>query len=103
MTSASTITLSTIQLKRLLTDAATAGATAALEGMAPTENMLTKNEVMRWLKRIGKPTTYLKKMEDEGLIHGKRNGSSSNSMILYRKSDVQTAMQSLNLFNFINN
>lgn len=97
-----TIQLTSIQLKRLLKEAATAGATAALEAMAPRESELTKNDVMRWLVRIGKPASYMKRLEEEGLIKGERRGSAANSPIYYRRSDVETAMQSLKLFPVIN-
>lgn len=96
------IQLTTFQLRRLLKEAATAGATEALQALSPKENELTKNEVMRWLKSLGKPTTFIKKLEDEGLIHGHRKGSSSNSTIRYRRSEVEQALQTLNLFPIIN-
>lgn len=97
-----TIQLTSLQLKRLLKEAAAAGATAAMEAMAPKESELTKNDVKRWLIRIGKPAAFLERLEDEGLVKGERRGSKANSPIYYKRSDVETAMQSLNLFPVIN-
>lgn len=96
------IQLSNIQLKRLLKEAAAAGAQQAIEAIAPTEEKLTKNEVMRWLRRLGRPGTDVEEMEKEGLIKGERSGSCSNSPIYYSRCDVQQAMQALNLFPIIN-
>lgn len=96
------IQLDTIQLKRLLQDAAEAGAQKALESLAPTESELTQNEVMRWMKRLGKPASIVKKMKQEKLIHGVSRTGSANSTIYYKKSEVHQAMQALNLFPIIN-
>lgn len=94
--------LNSYQLKQLLTNAAAAGAQKALECLAPTEESLTKNDVIRWFKRIGVSTTMIRKMEVQGLIKPERSGTAANSAIRYKRSDVQTALDAMKLTSVIN-
>lgn len=90
-------------LKKLLESAAEQGAMRALAHLQPKENLITKNEAMRWLRRIGISIKYIKVWEDAGLISSIRNGKTANSAKYYKKDEIQGVINSTELFTFINN
>lgn len=76
----------------MLKQAAELGAAEYVRSLEPTEDLISKGDVIRWLKRLKKKATLLNEFEEKGMVTGNRIGSHANSMVMYSKAEIKSAL-----------
>lgn len=96
-----TITLS--QLKEIISEMTEVGYMRAVRHYEPHMDEVSRREVLGWFKILGLKPSCLDKMENEGLIKGKRKGAGTNSPKYYSKVKIKEALISLNINKYLFN
>lgn len=96
------VTLDLFELKDICMQMAELGAAANEKKRSPISDEIKKREAYRWLKSLGYEPSLLDKMDNNGLIHKKRKGTSKNSPLMYSKFEIQSAINALRMNDFIN-
>lgn len=90
------------QLKNIMADMAQIGYMKAVKAYEPTKDNVSSRELIRWFNTMNISPSYIKKMESEGLIKGKRKGTSKNSPIYYSRLEIKQALAAIDFNKYIN-
>ena len=77
-------------------------AAASEKKRAPVSDEISQREVYRWIKTMGYDPSFLDKLEELGLIHKYRKGTTKKSPIMYSKFEIQTVINSHRMGSYIN-
>ncbi len=97
-----TITLELFELKNICMDMAELGAAACERKRSPALDEIKQREAFRWLKSLGYEPKLLSELEQAGLIHKKRKGTAINSPLIYSKFELQAALNTLRMGQYVN-
>jgi len=96
------IILDLFELKNICMEMAELGAAASEKKRAPVSDEISQREVYRWIKTMGYDPSFLDKLEELGLIHKYRKGTTKKSPIMYSKFEIQTVINSHRMGSYIN-
>lgn len=95
--------ISLYQLKEIISEMTEVGYMRAIRQYEPTEDEITQREVIRWFKILGIEPSMLTRMENEGIVKGKRKGMGKNSPKYYSKVGIKEALASLKINKYLFN
>jgi hypothetical protein len=97
-----TVILELFEFKNICMSMAELGAAASEKKRSPVSDEIKQREAYRWIKALGYEPSLLDKLEEEGLIHKKRKGTSKNSPLIYSKFEIQSAISALRMSKYVN-
>jgi len=96
------INIELYELKNICMQMAELGAAANERAHIPLSDKIKQRQVYEWFKAIGERPSLLNKMEESGLVKGKRKGAGKNSPIYYSRLEIQSALNAIKMDKYIN-
>lgn len=87
--------LSLPQLEDIISRAVDLGIEKYRASLDPLSDRLNKAEARRYIVRMGYSVAQMKVWEEEGLLHGEKNGDSYNSHVYYSREELKKLVLSI--------